>query len=317
MVAIKVLGGVRVEFLADIKIVGQYVNTCMMASGGDKASNLCLRCKKDVLDGEKGIACGGCEFWFHAKCEKVSAELYRAIVSFEEKKEGSKLVWYCACCAKTVERVEKTIGILKAEVEKLKARVISLESNESLRVSEGPSERAAVDGASGLVRNEVGIVRSEVVSWPVRQQVNEAMEIERRKDKLVISGIKESDDAEEKVGEILLEMGYRKAFQVVERVGRLGGPGRSKDRLIRVKLDTISDKWRLIAGAKKLAGSSNFKDVYIMPDLTRKQADEDRQLRLKLKELREADEIEGGVKIHRGKIICRGGDHRVIFDPTV
>ena len=195
------LGGVRIKFLAISKLLGQHV----MASGGDKASSdLCLRCKKDVLEGEKGIICGGCEFRFHAKCE-VSAELYRAIVNFEEKKDGGRIVWYCVCCAKTVERVERTIGILKAEVEKLKARVISLEGKESLRVSEGPSNRVGTDGPSGT--EGPGIVRSEVVSWPVRQQVNEAMEMEKRKDKLVISGIKESDDAEAKVREILQEMG--------------------------------------------------------------------------------------------------------------
>ena len=157
---------------------------------------------------------------------------------------------------------------MKAEVEKLKARVISLEGKESLRVSEGPSSRVGTDGPSGTEGS--GIVRNEVVSWPVRQQVNEAMEMEKRKDKLVISGIKESDDAEAKVGEILQEMGYRKAFQVVERVGKVGGSGKSKDRLVRVKVNTVTDKWKLIAGSRKLAGSSNFKEVYIMPDLTRK-----------------------------------------------
>ena len=297
------------NFFAVSKFVGH-----VMASSGEKvSSDLCLRCKKDVLEGEKGIVCGGCEFWFHTKCEKVSAELYRAIMNFEEKKDGGRIVWYCACCARTVERVERKISILKAEVEKLKAKVESLEGKESSRSSEGPSIREGTDGPSGSGRS--GVVRNEMVSWPVRQQVNEAMEIEKRKDKLVISGIKESDDAEEKVGEILQEMGYHKTFQVVERVGKVGGTGKGKDRLVRVKLETVTDKWRLIAGAKKLANSSSFKEVYIMPDLTRKQADEDKQLRLKLKELRETNEVEGGVKIHRGKIVCRGGDHRVIFNP--
>ena len=132
--------------------------------------------------------------------------------------------------------VIRKIGILKAEVEKLEARVLSLEGKESLRVSEGSSNRVGTDGPSGT--EGPGIVRNEVVSWPVRQQVNEAMEMEKRKDKLVISGIKESDDAEVKVGEILQEMGYRKAFQVVERVGKVGGTGKGKDRLVRVKLET-------------------------------------------------------------------------------
>ena len=68
-------------------------------------------------------------------------------------------------------------------------------------------------------------MKNEVVSWPVRQPVNETMVMEKRKDKLVISGIKESDDAEVKVGVILQEIGYRNAFQVVERVGKVGGTG--------------------------------------------------------------------------------------------
>ena len=89
-----------------------------------------------------------------------------------------------------------------------------------------------------------------------------------------------------------------------------------KDRLVRVKLESVRDKWRLVAEAKKLAGKDGFKEIYLMPDLTRKQAEDDRQLRLKLKEVRAAGEVEGGVMIHRGKIVSRGEDHMVIYDPA-
>ena len=160
------------------------------------------------------------------------------------------------------------------------------------------------------------------VSWPVRQQVNEVMEIDKRKDKVVISGIKEGEDAHVRVDEILLELGYTKTGQVVDRVGRLNDAKKDKnlssrkDRLVRVKLESVKDKWRLVGEAKKLAGKDGFKEIYIMPDLTRKQAEDDRLLRLKLKELREAGDVKGGVMIHRGKIVSRGGDHRVIFDPS-
>ena len=43
--------------------------------------------------------------------------------------------------------------------------------------------------------------------------------------------------------------------------------------------------------------SENFKDIFISPDLTRKQAEEDRKLRLKLKEIRMKKEVLDGVKI--------------------
>ena len=53
--------------------------------------------------------------------------------------------------------------------------------------------------------------------------------------------------------------------QVVDRVGRLNdakkdkNPISRKDRLVRVKLESVKDKWRSVAKAKKLAGMDEFK----------------------------------------------------------
>ena len=50
-------------------------------------------------------------------------------------------------------------------------------------------------------------------------------------------------------------------------------------------------------------------------DLTRKQAEEDRKLRLKLKEIRMIGEVLEGVKIRKGRIVGRVDVH-VIYDPS-
>ena len=83
------------------------------------------------------------------------------------------------------------------------------------------------------------------------------MEMDKRKDKVVISGIKEGEDAQAKVDEILLELGYTKTGQVVDRVGRLNDAKKDKnlssrkERLVRVKLESVKDKWILVGEANR------------------------------------------------------------------
>ena len=47
----------------------------------------------------------------------------------------------------------------------------------------------------------------------------------------------------------------------------------------------------MVSGSRKLSNSENFKDIFISPDLTRKQAKEDKMLRMKLKEIRIKREV--------------------------
>ena len=163
----------------------QYLNLGehVMALKGNQASSgmdkdTCYRCRKAVLDSEQGIECGGCKFRFHAKCEKILKPTYTAIVNHGGNKDGSLLVWYSTCCARTIGAVGDMIRDLKLEVQKLEAK-IQLLNNES--------------GATSVVEMKRD---AAPLSWPVKQQVNEVMEIDKRKDKVVISGIKEGEDAQ-------------------------------------------------------------------------------------------------------------------------
>ena len=70
--------------------------------------------------------------------------------------------------------------------------------------------------------------------------------------------------------------------------------------------ESVAVKWRVVSGSRKLSNSENFKEIFISPDLTRKQA-EDRKLRLKLKETRIKGEVLDGVKIRKGRIVGESG----------
>ena len=63
----------------------------------------------------------------------------------------------------------------------------------------------------------------------VSQEINEALDVEKRKDTIVIRGIKESEDVEEKVEMIMEELRFKKGYHVVGRIGGLrkrGGEGK-------------------------------------------------------------------------------------------
>ena len=68
-----------------------------------------------------------------------------------------------------------------------------------------------------------------------------------------------------------------------------------------------------------MAKGDTFRDVYIMPDLTRKQAERERFLRWKLKEIKmNSQDNDALIRIDKGRIVAGiMGQERVIFDPEV
>ena len=86
-----------------------------------------------------------------------------------------------------------------------------------------------------------------------------------------------------------------------------------RNRFVSLKMESVAVKWRVFSGSRKLSNSENFKDIFISPDLTRKQAEEDKKLRLKLKEICIKGEVLNGVKISKGRIVGRVDGH-VIYD---
>ena len=124
---------------------------------------------------------------------------------------------------------------------------------------------------------------------------------------VVIRGIQESEDMDEKVGMIMKELGFSKQYTVMGRIGGLRKRGAEesdiadigKNRLVSLKMESVAVKWRVVSESRKLSNSEKFKDIFISPDLTRKQAEEDRKLRLKLKEIRVKGEVLDGVNLLR------------------
>ena len=103
-----------------------------------------------------------------------------------------------------------------------------------------------------------------------------------------------------------------KSILSVERLGQK----KDKIRAVRVVLSNTDTKYEILSKAKDLSKIEEYKKVFVAPDLTRKQQEEDKKLRAKLKELREAGDAE--VRIKKGKIIKNvDGTEMVIFPSPV
>ena len=135
----------------------------------------------------------------------------------------------------------------------------------------------------------------------VKEDVEEALEIERRKINLVFHGVPETDAEHdiELVAEIL-GTGLHMDFGVLSRY-RMGKLDESKPRPLRIVVKSLDGKKEILSRAKDLKNVENFKRMSILPDLTRKQQKVDKELRTKLKKFREQGE--STAKIKYGKIV--------------
>ena len=165
----------------------------------------------------------------------------------------------------------------------------------------------------------------------MKDDVEESMEIERRKNNLVFHGVKESvtplvnfdqlgstKSEDQELVEELLKSGLRlDATRHIEGVQRIGRFVQGKIRPLRVAIKTFEARNEILKRARDLQNSTEFKRIFIAPDLTRKQQQIDKELRDKVKEFRSQGMTD--VKIKSGKVIKNelGKQVVVLYQPML
>ena len=106
-------------------------------------------------------------------------------------------------------------------------------------------------------------------------KVKETIEREKRRNNIVLMGLKEGDEESDKteVNKIVeaLIPDIKIPFELLGRIGRKS----EKIRPIRVKLTDVNDRKRLLVRAKNLK-KEGFDKIFLVPDLTRNQQEEDK-----------------------------------------
>ena len=231
------------------------------------------------------MKCTVCEFVFHAKCESVTPQQFSLFRELDKLK--APFEWLCSTCRKVdVMNIMKTMHLMQNKIENLEKEVASLKQR-------NPSHE----------NNTENVLSSQSSSQnsSVSDAVNEALDIERRKFNLVISGMPVRDDISDvELVQSLLEDPVLDVTGTVHinDVRRIGNKG-----LMIISFDSMESKRSVLKSAHRLRSSTiaAHKDIYISPDLTRQQRQAEYNLRIELR--RRKDNGETGLKISKGKIV--------------
>lgn len=150
--------------------------------------------------------------------------------------------------------------------------------------------------------------------------LREMQERHKRRKFIVISGLQEccsgspedrSLEDEEMVKTLASEIGIENLE--VKDISRIGSLQSRRPRLLRFKCSSVSTKLSLLRTSKNLRRCKGYERVYLNPDLTKLQQEQNRKLRHELEVRREAGErvvIRAGriVEVKRGNHFDRGSN---------
>jgi PHD-finger len=280
----------------------------------------CKVCK--VAVGDKGMQCDGCGLWHHNKCAEVEPKLYAAINKYDAK-NGAGLYWFCAECNGDYKTIRGELQKVKEAMSKIEkewqiAGEVIKEVRDESKITKANVEEVTrmlemgkaemVDKERYEVRNgensEKELRRPIIVGTGtckiMQMEVAEAIERDKRRNKLVIMGVPENAQEENKfVREVIDALMPETKVEVVY-VGRIGRRC-EKDRPLRILVEDNGHRRKILSRAKELKGMEGKERIFIVPDRTRIQQDEDKKLREEVKRLR----LAGGVRVRivRGTVV--------------
>ena len=206
-------------------------------------SDLCGRCQKTVVKGNKSLFCDICSYWHHIQCVGVPVKKYNFL------KENDDIHWYCDQCNRAAKSLHQELVSVKAENAQLKENLSTLEEKFAALADKCEEDR---------------------LNWLIAVDKNEQYS---RKDSLRISGIAHSDNEtneqlENKIIHIASKAGVQLKKEEISVTHRLK-PDRKGGVPTIIKFTSRRAKDKVYMAKKNLKGKEGMDDVYITEDLTR------------------------------------------------
>lgn len=287
------------------------------------------------------IQCDKCEHWYHFHCEGISQEQHDKMKTIEKQYEISWKCKKCKSAREkkssntpTQEPNEKRIlqkmnelflelAALQLELQKSQyALKSSLEeiAKEAIKDNITPMQKKLEDIETRLFKletptnpehdekgnKEPGTTEqtTDQINW--QTSLNEILEREKRKDSIVIFGIEDPslNDTDKITNWIRINVGSEIRSEDIKQTTWIGKETQGKIRPLRVKLHNIPIRNEILKNAiqaHKKVEKECGKKIYINPDRTRQQRNEQEDLRKALK----AKRAEGGQWIIKHNKIIR------------
>jgi hypothetical protein len=175
-------------------------------------------------------------------------------------------------------------------------------------------EAKLVESVSELKKSQEHVTAQ--TSGLKREDVQEEIEKEKRKLNLVVMGLKEEMDDKGAVENVLTALNVTTGARAIKSIERIGKAVTGKVRPVRIVMLNNDSRVEILKACPNLRKNAEYKGVFVVPDLTRKQQEADKILRDKYKELKNAGETD--IRLNKGKIVKKlaGSGDEVILFPT-
>ena len=230
----------------------------------------CIRCKRNVGK-VKSVSCGTCGLWVHKECEEMSDELFAELAG---KYGGVK--WHCSSCEASTARLEAAIKQVETRLNKVEDRMDR--ADERAKVVDVRVEKAEM--VAEQAKKAVEGVKDDIT----RIVFEEMREREEKKTNIIMHNVGEAENGEQMwdansfdniMRAMNVNMSHRNSVNFTRRLGAAGG---ARARPLLVGLKKEDDKQTILEHSKRL-DSTQFRNISIVPDLTKQQREADNELR--------------------------------------
>jgi len=285
-------------------------------AGKEKSKKyLCLVCNEALKRNETSVQCCVCEEYTHPACSEISPDLLKYLT--EESKIGNAISWTCNHCNKVAKVLNNKIKFMYKEFSEIKKEFVDMKKqytdlNNKVEECVGKTDSIKKDCEKAVTNSQ-----TEVFA--------ELRERDERKKNVIVYGIPEAaaeikgkarkDYDVEQVCDIAREINVNLNANDIKFAKRLGEKG-EESRPIQVGLLIDNKKVEILRNGKKLKDSDSYYEVYISPDLTRKQREEERELWSEAQRKNESMETDQALN-YEWKVVGMKGEKRLVLAPKI
>ena len=283
----------------------------------------CLMCKKHVKKNDEagGVQCCQCDLWVHAMtCAGMSRAVFN--VHAEVGEHVGSTTWKCASCCSFAAKIAKRVELVEKDVAGVKTK----QSEHEVEIGNLKREVAELKAARAADK-EVPVTVQRDTKTAVFSELRER---EQRCHNLVIRGLPEAvvagagdeqtarDADMAKVAELIAKLELQVGASAVSTTTRLNNSAGDDDkpRQLLVGFKNSDDRKVLLQAANKLARLPEpWKSVFVSPDLTKWQRQEEQELLKKADEMTQALS-EDEAKNWRFRRVGRPGNRKIAKVPV-
>ena len=236
-----------------------------------KPKHPCPKCNENCTSGS--IQCRVCDNWYHRKCADMTVKIFNMFN--EAMAAGHDHCWSCTHCSTVFKKLNQKVTLLSKELELIKEQGTRTEG----RVDK--VEKRVDDMSKELKEVKNNTEGNSQVKNDIYIEINER---EARRCNLLVHNISEPELIDPKdrkahdselVCEVFEYIGVNCQPTDFKFISRAGEKKPDKMRPVIIGFREYYLKERIMANAYRLKYNADMRDVRIVPDLTKRQRDDD------------------------------------------